>query len=202
MRRTDYQETDERVLIEILNAAEFGHLGLAVADGYPRVVPLNFVYLDGAVQFHGALDGEKFAASVGGPGVTFSVEIAYCRIPSYWVARDYACPATTLYHAALLRGRIQVVDDLDAKCRMLTALMEKYQPEGGYKPITSEDPLYFKSLRETAVFRIETEFASIKAKFGQNRSEKVRREIARNLEERNQGRDREAARLILATLGE
>ena len=206
MRRTEFAvarpELEAAVLREVMDTAGVGYLGLLDEAGYPRVVPLNFVYQNECVYFHGALDGEKFEIMSRSPRATFSADIPYALIPSYWVAKDFACPATTLFKATLVRGWIRVVEDVGEKASMLQGLMEKYQPEGGYRPITLEEPLYRTALTKVAVFRLEPEHVSVKSKFQQHKAEKVRREIANRLLERDQGRDRQAAEEILRTLEE
>ncbi|MBU0985058.1 MAG: pyridoxamine 5'-phosphate oxidase family protein, partial [candidate division Zixibacteria bacterium] len=144
--------------------------------------------------------GEKFETFIAKPRVTFSIAIAYALIPSYWRAKGYACPATTLYKSLLVRGRGRIVVDPEEQARALQALMEKHQPEGEFTPITPDEPLYRKVLEETKVFCVEPERIDIKTNFGQTLPEKQRWELIRRLEERNEGLDRAAAAEVRKTL--
>ena len=78
--------------------------------------------------------------------------------------------------------------------------MEKYQPEGGYKPISLSEPLYEKPLQKVAVFRIDPIQIDIKQKFGQNLSSKAWLDLIAKLESRNQGSDQQTADEIKKTL--
>ena len=59
MRRSRQQlENDET--IEILRSGTTGVLGLTGDDDYPYTVPINYVYEDGKIYFHGARSGHKY----------------------------------------------------------------------------------------------------------------------------------------------
>ncbi|MFQ5500018.1 MAG: pyridoxamine 5'-phosphate oxidase family protein [Candidatus Zixiibacteriota bacterium] len=202
MRRTNFLTDNNQVICELLNESEVGQLGIITDDGYPRVVPVNFVAEGTTVFFHGADEGEKFSVLIRNPKVTFSVSKPYSIIPSYWLAKDYACPATALYKSVQINGMIRIIDDLLEKARVLNLLMDKLQPEGGYKTIDPSEKMYAAALSKVQVFRIETEHFSAKSKFAQNKPESVRRELIVRLEQRNQGMDRVTAGEIAKTLSD
>ena len=59
MRRSRQQlENDET--IKILRSGTTGVLGLTGDDGYPYTVPINYVYENGKIYFHGARSGHKY----------------------------------------------------------------------------------------------------------------------------------------------
>ena len=55
--KTAFDITDDKLIVEVLNLAEHGVL--ALYDAKPYAVPVNFVYLDGAIYFHGSPKGKK-----------------------------------------------------------------------------------------------------------------------------------------------
>ena len=181
VRRTDYEMTERDQMEKLLAEATHGFLGLTGPDGWPRVVPLNYVTLDGKLYFHGATEGEKMDSLAADDRVTFVVVEDFSLVPSYFRDPKFACPATQYYKAVAIRGRARIVEDNDEKARALQALMEKLQPEGGYVPITAEEPMYRKSLRTTAVVAIEIERMTAKFKFGQNLPSSKREEVADQL---------------------
>jgi len=193
MRRSEFQIENQDEIETFIKNAEVGHLGIVDQEGYPRIVPLNYIYVDGSIYFHGALDGEKFELYQSNPKVTFSIDVPYSIIPSYWTAKDYACPASTFFKSVHIRGGGEIVDDLNDKARFLQLFMEKYQPEGGYKEIAVDDPLYKKALIEVTLFKVSVEKMETKFKFGQTLSEEMKRKIVDLLNERNIGLDRETA---------
>ena len=170
----------ERLLAE----AAHGYLGAVRPDGWPVVVPLNFVYADGRVYFHGAAEGEKMESLVADDRVTFTVADGFSIVPSYFRDPRLACPATQYYKCVMIRGRARVVEDAAEKAAALQAMMEKLQPEGGHEPITVDNPIYRKSLRSTAVVAIEVEEMTGKFKFGQNLPRSAREVVAERLEAR------------------
>ena len=58
MRRKK-QKLTEKQCIDILKRAKTATLALHGDDGYPYSVPVNYVYLDGKIYFHGAKEGHK-----------------------------------------------------------------------------------------------------------------------------------------------
>lgn len=188
------EESFDRALFDSISAYPMvGYLGIMTPDQYPRVVPVNFVTIGDRVYFHGAQSGEKHDAFARGQKVTFCIAIPYAVIPSYWRSTDYACPATQFFKSILIRGHGVIVHDPDEKAAALQALMEKHQPDIGFRPIDASDPLYAKALDEVAVFRIDPERIDIRSKFGENLSRETRLVLIEKLKERNEGLDPETA---------
>jgi nitroimidazol reductase NimA-like FMN-containing flavoprotein (pyridoxamine 5'-phosphate oxidase superfamily) len=186
MRRSDFDSKDELRLKALLDKTPIGSLGLLSTEGWPLVIPLNFVWFDESICFHGADDGEKFKLMQMGENApaTFSVYREFSLLPSYWIARDYACPATTLFRSALFKGHAQIIQDIEKKAAMLEAFMQKFQPEGNYRTITTGDVLYKKALEETIAFRIDAKDWSFKEKFLQHKPLDFRKRIVEKLRER------------------
>ena len=61
MRRHRQQLTDNDC-IGILERATAGTLALLGDDGYPYAVPISFVYHEGCIYFHSAVEGHKVDA--------------------------------------------------------------------------------------------------------------------------------------------
>ena len=179
-----------RLFEAITASAQVGYLGITTPDGYPRVVPVNFATVGDRVYFHGACTGEKHDALASGQKVTFCIAVPYSMIPSYWRSPDYACPASQYFESVLIRGRGVVVSDPTEKAKALQALMEKHQPEGGFKRLDASDPLYVKAIEEVAIFRIDPDRIDIRTKFGDHLSPETRRRIIAKLRERNIGIDK------------
>lgn len=199
MRKEEYldnsPETKEELFRELI-----GRVGIITGDGYPRVVPINFVNLNGYIYFHGSKKGEKAEAFKTNPKVTFEIDKPLSNIPSFWLGEKSACPATIYFKSLSMRGVGTIVSDLKEKADALNALMMKDQPEGGYHPITVDNPLYTKNLEETCVYRIEPVEVTVKTKLGQNRSAKIRKGIIKLLRERGTPLDLLTASEIEKTL--
>ncbi len=167
MRRSEKELTDAEAIEQVLDGAEWGVLGLVGPDGGPLLVPINYVRLDGNVYFHGAPAGQKIEALRTHSAATFLVVDAYAQIPSYAFDPERACPATQYFKSVILYGRLGEVKEPVRKAEVLEALMRKLQPEGGYRPITAEDPMYKASVSGVAVLELVVERASAKIEVGQ-----------------------------------
>lgn len=196
MRRKEFLTEKAEELETFLADMSFGFLGTAGTDGAPGVTPLNFVYWNGAIYFHGSRIGEKMDRIAADPRVAFAVAKEYAVIPSYFSDPFLACPATAYFKSVLIRGTARPVEDIGEKAGALEALMRKLQPEGGYRPIAADDPEYRKRLAGVAVVKIEIESITGKFKFGQNASGKTRGAIADGLRRRGRELDDETVRLM------
>jgi nitroimidazol reductase NimA-like FMN-containing flavoprotein (pyridoxamine 5'-phosphate oxidase superfamily) len=184
LRRHDKELKQEDAIRQVLDAAEWGVLALTAPAGPPVLAPVNFVHLDGRICFHGAQAGEKMEILRANPEATFLVVDALAQIPSYAFDPERACPATQYFKSVLIRGRVQAVEAPARKAEVLDALMRKLQPEGGYKPITAEDPLYAASVGNVAVLELVIEDLSAKMEVGRRLSPEKRTVVRELLQKR------------------
>jgi len=166
--RKEIFRMERQSAVALLERAPFVHLASTTAEGEPVLRVLHAVVVEDKLLFHAAPVGEKMEA-VGRRAVIQAEEIV-ASIPSYFVDPERACPATTLYRSAQVHGTIERVDDPKMKARMLAALMDKHQPEGGFVPIDAEHPLYKKPITGVLVLAVSLAELDGKAKLGQNRT--------------------------------
>ena len=200
MRRSEFSFYTQKDLDYIAENTTVGNLALNDKNGYPRIVPLNFVLIDNNIYFHGALEGEKFELLRENPKVAFSFAIPYSFIPSYWTSEKMACPATIFFKSVHIRGSGLMVKNLEEKVKALTKLMQKHQPEGKFVPIEYESKLYKKEIESVGVFKVISEEITVKQKFGQNFNEKTRKDLIQKLKERNEILDHKTILEIQKTL--
>lgn len=168
MRKREWFGIDREAAIALLAAAPVVRLAGTTEGGLPVLRALHAVVQDGAIWFHAAPVGEKREA-YGRPAVIAAEEVV-ATIPSYVFDPERACPATTYYRGVQAHGVLEVVRAPEVKARVLQALMEKYQPEGGYAPITADDPRYRGQVRGVEIIKMSLETVDGKAKLGQNRA--------------------------------
>ncbi len=133
---------DKNKIETFLQRARIGHLGMA--DGnLPYVVPLNFVWLDGKIYFHGATGGRRNQMVKDNPEVCFTV----CE--EYGTVTDPApADADTAYMSVMVFGKAKPIMDLDESTRILQNIIDKYLPGYYKKPISTqyvnncESPVY------------------------------------------------------------
>ncbi|WP_337588354.1 pyridoxamine 5'-phosphate oxidase family protein [Paenibacillus gorillae] len=103
MRRKELAVDNQEDIEQFLAEMSFGVLATVSADGFPAATPLNFVFTNGSIYFHGARAGEKIANLSKRPNVTFCVAKEYAIIPSYYTDPELACPATAFFQIGRYR---------------------------------------------------------------------------------------------------
>lgn len=85
---------------EILLGGSTGVLAVNGDGGYPYAVPVNYVYRDGKIYFHGAVTGHKFDAMARDGRVCFCV-----------IGRDQVVPEelTDYYQSVVVFGRVRLL---------------------------------------------------------------------------------------------
>ncbi len=193
MRRREYEAPPE-LARELFRNAETMQVAGTNADGEVLLKTLHGVVDDGWVCFHAAPAGEK--TSLLGRQVVVSVEETVARLPSYFLDEERACPATTLFRGAQVRGVLTAIEEPIRKARVLQRLMEKLQPEGGHAVIEAESPLYRAAVKGILIGSVSLEGATAKAKLGQNRNDDARLKVMEQLWRRGAPGDVRAIELI------
>jgi|TARA_B110000014_G_C20114938_1_gene588510 hypothetical protein len=168
-------------IIEFLNSEQTGRISSIDADGYPQVIPMNFVFLNDVIYMHSHTRGEKLENIKKNEKVGFEVDRSLEFLPSYFSDPKDASLADTLYISVVIKGKGTILDDKGEKTLALNGLMTKYQPEGGYEPIRSEMDV----LDEVAVIKIIPKTLRGKYKIGQGLRHEERMELAKKILERN-----------------
>src|SRR5260221_1558134 len=195
LRRAEFR-MEGAAALELLARAPFVHLAGSAADGEILLRTLNSVVVERTLYFHGSPHGEK--ARLEGRRVAVSAERVVATIPSYFVDPEMACPATTYYVSSAARGVVETVTTVDEKARVLTAFMERHQPEGGHAPIDGANRTYHNVLAGLWVAKIELTDIMGKRKVGQNRSAPQIVRIVEGLWQRGGASDLPAIREILS----
>ena len=150
MRLSSNQMTDEDARKQ-LEKADHGTLALVGDDGYPITIPINFVYKDNKILFHGAKEGQKYELIQKQPKASFCV-----------ITKDDIRPEfiTSLYESTIVFGTVHEIEKDAEKLDCLVSVLEKYMPqvmEAGRKYIQDS---------WDAVSCFELEIEHITGKFG------------------------------------
>jgi len=180
--------------LSLFAAAPSMHVFANGEDGFPLVRTVHGVVVDGRIAFHAGDHGGK--VSLLGRSVVLSVEQIVAEIPSTFIDPVMACPATTYFRSATAHGTLVRVDDPQRKARMLSALMQRFQPQGGYAPITADDPAYASALAPVLVAELVPVRVTTKHKLGQNRKRAVIEHVLEQLWERGDEGDLRAIRIV------
>ncbi|MFD1953284.1 pyridoxamine 5'-phosphate oxidase family protein [Paenibacillus thailandensis] len=114
-----------------LQQAAAGYLGLSV-DDMPYVVPLNYVWLNGAVYFHGAAEGRKNDMIARNAQACFTV----CESPGT-IASPIPAHTDTAYMSVMLFGAVRPVEGLDEAVEAMQAMLDKYVPGYFNQPLAA-----------------------------------------------------------------
>lgn len=183
MRRNEFEITDKKIIHTLLNECEYGTLSL-IDNNVPYGIPLNFVWWEEGVAFHGAKEGKKIELIAQNPNASLSIVKPYSLLPSYFSETTSACPASQLYASIIMQGVITIIDTNEQKASALNALMEKLQPEKRYETITAENPMYKKRIEEIMILKLTPKSMSCKLKMGQNLPPERKKLLLKHLEER------------------
>ena len=180
-------------MISFLNEERVGRVASIDEQGYPQIIPMNFVYVKynlidtqsdnkniGAIYMHSHPIGEKIENIKRNSRVGFEVDSYVCFLPSYYFHPTDASQADTLYISVVIKGNAAIVQDPDEKANALNALMKKYQIEGGYESLSSN----MGSVREVTVLKVVPDQIRGKYKIGQHWIPRYRLKMARNIIQR------------------
>lgn len=168
-------------IIEFLNQQETGRVSSIDKDGFPQIIPMNFVYANDAVYMHSHPRGEKLENIIKNPKVGFEVDQSLEFLPSYFSSPTDASQADTLYISVVIKGNANLVSDLKEKAMALNELMKKYQPEGGYEKLLPHMPV----VEEVAIIKVVPITMRGKYKMGQHMDKRTRLFIAKKILDRN-----------------
>ena len=168
-------------IIEFLNQQETGRVCSIDKDGFPQIIPMNFVYTNDAIYMHSHPRGEKLENMSKNQKVGFEADQSLEFLPSYFSSPTDASQADTLYISVVIKGKASLVSDPKEKTMALNELMKKYQPEGGYEKLTQD----MEVIQEVAIIKVTPITMRGKYKIGQHFDKKTRLEIAKKILERN-----------------
>ena len=198
----------KKKIIEFLNKQPVGRIASIDANGYPQIIPMNFVYIEAnnfdippfytqkldGIYMHSHPFGEKLENIRRNTKVGFEVDQHICFLPSYYFHPSDASQADTLYISVVIKGSASIVEDDREKTKALNALMKKYQKEEGYETLNP----HMQSVKEVTVIKIVPKEMHGKYKIGQHWTPVYRLKMAGKILQRE---GNEKARSILETMG-
>jgi len=176
-----------------VQAQELGRLITVGEDGTPHLGLYPFVHAGDAVDLHLVRRDEQIADLKARPRCLFEVDEVLAVIPSYWVHPEYAGSATAYHRTVIFECVATVSDEAAAVAAQQLRLLARYQPEGGFRALAVDDPLYRGALAQLAAVRLEITRRRTKFKLGQNRPIDARRRVIAELRKRGRPYDARAA---------
>lgn len=177
---------------EFLDKEHVGRIATIDQNGYPQVIPMNFVFLNEVIYMHSHTKGEKLENVTRNEKVGFEVDRELEFLPSYFEDPKDASLADTLYISVVIKGKGKIVNDKQEKTNALNGLMKKYQPEGRYEPISPE----MRVLDEVAIIKVTPDLVHGKYKIGQNLHTDARKKLAEKILELNSSSAKETLEIM------
>jgi len=192
MRRKQCEIKSMGVIEEILGRTRVGRLATIGRDGFPYITPVNYVWWNGSVYFHCAHQGEKIDNITLNNKVCFEVDIPLSYLGLEYDRKRPTCQVHQFYHCVIIRGRAEIVSDLQEKIAALNVLVEVHEGTTDFAKVTEES----KGLAPCTVIAVRVEHISGKSDLAQKMAEEDREKVAEYLLQRDLPGDREAAGLI------
>jgi len=142
---------------------------------------MNFVFLNDAIYIHSHTKGEKLDNIKRNNKVGFEADRELEFLPSYFEDPHNASLADTLYISVVIKGIGSFVTNREEKTLALNGLMEKYQPEGQYDPISSD----MRVLDAVSIIKITPQTLHGKYKIGQHMNSIDRMDLAQKILKKN-----------------
>lgn len=188
-----YADIPREDVDRFVESLEMGRLVTVGEDGTPHLGLYNFVYDGISLELHLVRADEQVADLKARPRCLFEVDEILAVIPSHWVHPEYAGSATAYHRTAIFECAGAVAEDPAEVLAQQMRLLAKHQPEGGYRPLGVEDPLYRGALGQLAAVRLQVTAVRAKFKLAQNRPVEARRKIIALLRQRGRPGDGRAA---------
>lgn len=123
--------TDRQKIETFLLRARHGVLGM-VGDVFPYTVPVNYIWHNDSVYFHGMSSGKKKNILSQNPMVCFTIYEEHGT-----VIDPMPCHADTAYMSVMIFGKAERVTDNEKAAEVLQILLDKYMPNYYDQPLTS-----------------------------------------------------------------
>ena len=119
MRLKKNEITQRKIIDSFIDSCSTVRLGL-ISDDMPYIVPVNFIYLNGAVHFHCAFEGRKYSCLEAGGTICLEFD----RTHGIDIQR-----ASTFYTSVIAWGTPLMISDRGRKKDILERLCVKYLGE-------------------------------------------------------------------------
>ncbi len=150
---------DEKKVEQFLTEARTGVLGIAGAD-YPYCVPVNYVWKDGAIYFHGLGSGKKIEL------LETHREVSFLVYQEHGTVQDaMPCHADTSYISVMLFGKAEKLTSAEESSAVLQAVVDKFMPHFYKNKITPALVEKYRSAfdnQAVAVYKIVPDYKTAK----------------------------------------
>jgi uncharacterized protein len=195
-----YSDIPGETVEAFVREQEMGRLVTVGEGGLPHIGLYPFVYTGGVIEMHLVRTDEQMVDLATRRRCLFEVDEVLGVIPSYWVHPESGVMATAYHRTVVFDCAATVSENGAALAEQQTRLLARYQPEGGFRPLAPDDPLYGGAIAHIAAVRLDIRGRRVKFKIGQNRPAQARAKIVEELRRRGRPNDARAAAALQWTI--
>ena len=195
-----YSDIPRDEVDRLVQSQELARLITVGDDSMPHVGLYPFVYDGKTLDLHLVRSDEQIKDLKARPRCVLEVDEILAVIPSYWVSPEYAGAATAYHRTVIFECAARVQEDLGAVAAQQQRLLARYQPEGGFRPLDPNGPLYRGAMAQLAAVTLEINRWRAKFKLGQNRPTEARQRVIAELRKRGRPNDGRAADALQWTI--
>ncbi len=197
---TYYTDVPADEVDRFVRSQDMGRLVTVDGEGTPHIGLYPFAYDGDAIEIHLVRTDEQIGDLRARPRCLFEVDEVLGVIPSYWVDPENAIMATAYHRTVIFDCEATVSEDAATLAEQQTRLLGRYQPEGGFRRVAPDDPLYRGAIAHIAAVRLDIRARRLKFKLGQNRPRDTRAKIVEELRKRGRPNDQRAADALQWTI--
>jgi hypothetical protein len=131
---------------KVIKKCSFCHVAMVDKQNKPYVLPFNFGYHDGYIYLHSGPEGKKIEILKANPDVCINFTTDHELFRQH---PDVACSFGMRYRSVLVSGKVEFIDDYDAKIEALNIVMKQYV-DGNF---TYSEP----SVNNVCVYKVKIE---------------------------------------------
>lgn len=132
IRYTKAECTDQQRIELFLRQARSGNIGFYDGE-YPYVIPMAYVWYQGAFYFHGSAEGKKNRVITAHPKICFTIYEDYGAMIA-----PVPAGLNTAHMSVIAYGSIEEVSDFEHATEALNAMIKKYVPNYYEKPMKQD----------------------------------------------------------------
>ena len=195
-----YADVPDDVLHRFVTSQELGRLVTVSAAGQPHLGLYPFVFLGATLEIHLHRSDEQLADLRANAHFAFEVDEIHGTIPSHWVHPENAMFATAYHRTVIFECDAQISEDSAVLGAQQQRLMERYQPDGGFRRVSAEHAMYRGPFNQIAALTLTVRERKVKWKLAQNRDRETRTRLITELRKRARATDAAAADALQWTL--
>jgi len=196
----DRYAAPRKAVDQLVQETLLGRLVTVGPEGALRIGLFPFIIGADSFDLHLNKNDEQLADLRSNDRCLFEVDEVLAVVPSHWEHPENAANGTAYYRAAVFECTAKMSADPEKLAEHLRDIMERYQPEGGYRPIAAPDPMYEGMIGMLEKVSLEIGKRRAKFKLAQNRATAVRTRIIGELRSRGRTTDDRAADRLEWTL--